>query len=404
MTVYRHQTWALILAAGSGNRLASAIEGRAKQFLPWHGKPLYWHSALAMRQSCLIDGLVFVFPSVHVEKEKKTLLDLVHEHDLTLPWQVVEGGASRQDSVRHGLEALPPSARYVLIHDAARPFVTAGLVRRVCQALTHGAIAVIPGLPVTDTIKMTEDDIVKETLPRDRLTAVQTPQGFELTSLRQAHADAQKKGLVVTDDAALLEIGGVAVHIIKGDATNVKITNPEDLALLHEPVLPRPCTGMGYDVHRFGTGRPLKLGGVPIPSDLEIVAHSDGDVLLHALMDAMLGCAGLGDIGQHFPDDDATYAGISSAVLLDQVLDMLSSAHIRISHVDMTIVAQCPRLAPYREDIRKNVARLLHLDKSRVNLKATTEEKMGFTGRAEGIKAYAVVSALCHDVSPSSTF
>ena len=158
--------------------------------------------------------------------------------------------------------------------------------------------------------------------------------------------------------------------------------------------MPRPCTGMGYDVHRYGPGRPLKLGGVPIPDGPEVVAHSDGDVLLHALMDALLGCAGLGDIGRHFPDNQARFEGISSAVLLDQVLEMLYGAGVTLCHADLTIVAQAPRLSPFREEIRKNVARLLGLDKAHVNLKATTEEGLGFTGRAEGIKAYAVVSAL----------
>lgn len=166
--------------------------------------------------------------------------------------------------------------------------------------------------------------------------------------------------------------------------------------------MPRPCAGMGYDVHRYGPGRPLKLGGVLIPGGPEVVAHSDGDVLLHALMDALLGCAALGDIGQHFPDSQARYEGISSAVLLDQVLEMLRGAGLELSHVDLTIVAQTPRLSPFREEIRKNVARLLGLDTARVNLKATTEEGLGFTGRSEGIKAYAVVSALA-DGTPSFT-
>ncbi|MDO5483620.1 MAG: 2-C-methyl-D-erythritol 4-phosphate cytidylyltransferase [Desulfovibrionaceae bacterium] len=400
MTVLHHQTWAVILAAGSGSRLAPAIEGRAKQFLPWHGLPLYWHSALNMRRSCLVDGLVFVFPAARLSTEEAVVRSLAQEHDFALPWLAVAGGALRQDSVRLGLAALPKTVRHVLIHDAARPFATPGLIRRICETLAQGARAVIPGLPVTDTIKLVEAGQVKATLPREQLAAVQTPQGFELAGLRQAHAAAQESGLVVTDDAAMLESLGTEVRIIPGEAANVKITNPEDLALLQGNTQPRPCTGMGYDVHRYGAGRDMKLGGVPIPGGPQVVAHSDGDVLLHALMDAMLGCAGLGDIGQHFPDNDTALEGISSAVLLDQVQEMLHAAHVHICHVDMTIVAQSPRLAPYREEIRKNVARLLHLDKGQVNLKATTEEKMGFTGRAEGIKAYALVSALCHETQP----
>lgn len=233
------------------------------------------------------------------------------------------------------------------------------------------------------------------TLPRARLAAVQTPQGFQLELLRLAHGHALQEGLSVTDDAALLEALGHAVHIIPGEAANVKITRPEDLALLEEKQeQARPRTGLGYDVHRYGPGRPMKLGGVVIPGGPQVLAHSDGDVLLHALMDALLGCAGLGDIGQHFSDKDARFEGISSALLLDHVLDMTRAAGLTLCHADLTVVAQTPRLAPFREEIRKNVARLLSLPTALVNLKATTEEGLGFTGRAEGVKAYAVVSAL----------
>lgn len=198
----------------------------------------------------------------------------------------------------------------------------------------------------------------------------------------------------MTDDASLLEALSFEVRVIQGEAANVKITRPEDLDLLRdEAPIPSIRTGMGYDVHRYGQGRPMRLGGVSIPNAPEVLAHSDGDVLLHALSDALLGCACLGDIGQHFSDKDARFEGISSAILLHQVLDMVREAGCTPCHVDMTIVAQVPKLAPYREEIRKNVARLMGLPASSVNLKATTEEHLGFTGRSEGIKAYAVVTA-----------
>ena len=387
--------WALILAAGRGSRLAAAIGGLSKQFLCWRGVPLYWHAARTMSRSAVVDGVVFVFTPERCGAEEEILRALHARDDLGLPWLTTAGGALRQDSVRLGLAALPRETRYVLVHDAARPFLSPALTRRICEALRRGASAVVPGLPVTDTIKLVDNGLVTATLPRARLAAVQTPQGFDLNLLRQAHRHAQEAGLTVTDDAALMEAQGHDVHIVPGEAANMKITNPEDLALLAgSQTMPRPCTGMGYDVHRYGPGRPLKLGGVPIPDGPEVVAHSDGDVLLHALMDALLGCAGLGDIGRHFPDNQARFEGISSAVLLDQVLEMLYGAGVTLCHADLTIVAQAPRLSPFREEIRKNVARLLGLDKAHVNLKATTEEGLGFTGRAEGIKAYAVVSAL----------
>lgn len=395
VTSPQEKPWALILAAGQGSRLSAVTAGCAKQFLPWRGAPLYWHAVRALSRSAAVAGLVVVFPENQLAQAEEQLRVLCRREDPGLPCLAVAGGRKRQDSVRLGLAALPLRARFALIHDGARPFLSPALVRSVCEELRRGARAVVPALPVTDTIKLVEDGRVTATLPRERLAAVQTPQGFDLALLRQSHQHALHKSLAVTDDASLIEALGQVVRIIPGEATNVKITYPEDMALLQTPHMPlRPRVGMGYDVHRYGAGRPLKLGGVLIPGAPEVLAHSDGDVLLHALMDALLGCAGLGDIGCHFPDTDARFEGISSAILLDRVLEMTRAAGLTLEHADLTIVAQAPRLAPFREEIRKNLCRLLELPKEQVNLKASTEEGLGFTGRVEGIKAYAVVSAL----------
>ena len=386
--------WALVLAAGQGSRMAESTGGTAKQFLPWRGVPLFWHAARAMSRSACVAGIVFVFPASQLDEANEILADLHKHDDLGLPWVTASGGVLRQDSVRLGLAALPVRPASVLVHDAARPFLSPALVRSVCQELAQGAAGVIPAISVTDTIKTVENGRVTATLPRDGLAAVQTPQGFQLQTLLNAHAHALEAGLAVTDDASLLEALGFEVRVIQGEAANVKITRPEDLDLLRdEAPIPSIRTGMGYDVHRYGQGRPMRLGGVSIPNAPEVLAHSDGDVLLHALCDALLGCACLGDIGQHFSDKDARFEGISSAILLHQVLDMVREAGCTPCHVDMTIVAQVPKLAPYREEIKKNVARLMGLPASSVNLKATTEEHLGFTGRSEGIKAYAVVTA-----------
>ena len=390
--------WAVVLAAGSGSRLAAALQGRAKQFEPFDGAPLYWRSAQVFAQSGAVGGIVLVFPEAVREAEAARIAALPAGDDLGIPWLAVAGGPQRQDSVRLGLAAVPRGVHHVLIHDAARPFVSAALVRRVCAELAGGAPAVIPGLAVTDTIKLVDraaPELVAETLPRHLLRAVQTPQGFDAALLREAHERARAGDAPATDDAALMESCGHPVRIIPGEAENVKITNPEDLAHLRGSApAPLPCNGMGYDVHRFGGARPLMLGGVEITGAPGVLAHSDGDVLLHALMDAILGCASLGDIGQHFPDSDPALAGISSALLLDRVLELAQGAGLELCHVDMTLVAQKPRLAPWREEIRANVARLLGLTREQVNLKATTEEGLGFTGRGEGIKAWALVSAL----------
>lgn len=386
--------WALVLAAGSGTRMAAAT-GCPKQFLEYGGAPLYWHSALTFSRVSRVAGLVFVFPASCLEEERARLHALDAGSTLGLPWLAVAGGVLRQDSVRHGLAALPPLCRHVLVHDAARPFASAALTERICAVLTQGAPAAIPGIPVTDTIKQVHQGVVSGTLDRGSLTAVQTPQGFDLALLRAAHARAAEEGWTVTDDAALLERCGHTVAVVEGEIANAKLTNPEDVRMLEATQAPAlPCSGFGYDVHRFGPGRPLKLGGVLMQGGMEVVAHSDGDVLLHALMDAILGCACAGDIGQHFPDTSAAYDNADSAVLLDNVLRTAAESGVTLVQADLTIISQKPKISPQREAIRGNVARLLGLPLHRINVKATTEEGLGFTGAGEGIKAVAMVTAL----------
>lgn len=382
--------WGIVLAAGSGSRLAQATK-TLKQFILWQKKPLYWHSIQTMAKCAYLSGICLVLPSSNFSDETKALKEA--HLDLGLPLITCQGGALRQDSVRLGLKALPLEVSHVLIHDAARPFASTALSCRICEKLLEGSEAVIPALPVTDTIKICQHNQVQQTLERDQLFSIQTPQGFRKDLLQQGHDHLLTQNLLVTDDAQIMEILGYPVTIIEGEDTNQKITRPSDLKLLEEPRSASTIIcGQGYDVHRYGGNRPLILGGVPIPSDLQIVAHSDGDVLLHALMDALLGAAGLGDIGQHFPDQDKQFENISSAVLLDQVITLLNEKKIQPIHVDATIIAQKPKIAPFRDLIRSNMARLLTLSKEHVNIKATTEELLGFTGRCEGIKAQCIVT------------
>lgn len=373
--------------------MGDATNGMPKQFLEWQGVPLYWHSARTFCRCGAVRGLIFVFPAENFELAVEQCRAVAAEEDPGLPWMVVPGGPRRQDSVRHGLEALPGDCTHVLIHDAARPFLSAALVHRVLTGLEQ-APAVVPGLRMTDTVKRLDGNRIAATLPRDEVATVQTPQGFDVALLRAAHAAAQ--ALDVTDDATLMEKQGHTVLLVEGDEDNRKITHAEDLRLLTDQS--RPCAlprvGFGYDVHRYGPGRPLRLGGILLDGDMEVIAHSDGDVLLHALMDALLGCAGLGDIGDHFPDTENSFENISSAVLLDEVLRLFHGQGLRLVNADLTIVAQKPRIGSHKAAIRKNVARLLHLAPECVNIKATTEEKLGFTGRIEGIKAQAVVCAI----------
>ncbi len=447
---YAGHPWLIILAAGRGERLQNAGLSCRKQFIPLGDYPLYWHCALAASRVARLKGIIFVLPEDMLAERSAEISELARQNPLGLPRVVVAGSPRlRQESVAAGLAALPPECDSVLIHDAARPLATPALYNAVLNALAGGAPGVVPGLALVDTIKQVAADgeeglLVRATLPREELVAVQTPQGFSLEILRAAHARAAQEGWEVTDDAALLERCGQKVLIVPGEADNLKITTLEDLARLaalgkngfpsrafvgrrpapescaaesapEMPLLPNfsgsiaskpqnyvpqtPCAGFGYDVHRYAEegapkARPMKLGGVPIPGAPHIEAHSDGDVLLHALMDAILGCLGAGDIGGLFPDTDERFAGVDSALLLSEVMALADKAGLALTHVDLTVIAQVPKISPHRELMRKNLCALLHLDSGSVNVKATTEERLGFTGRKEGIKAVAVVSAL----------
>ena len=391
--------WGIIVAAGRGERLLSASGGVSKQFLAWRGAPLYWASALLLARCARLKGLVFVFPEALLAEERARAAALSAKASLGLPCRFAAGGKRRQDSVCNGLAALPDEATHVLIHDAARPFASPALCNRVLDELEKGAAGVIPGIPVTDTIKVVRDGEVAHTPDRETLKAVQTPQGFLLVTLRASHARALNEGWDVTDDAMLLERCGVPVRLVEGEPGNAKITRAEDLAMLEEKSAPSVVrVGYGYDVHAYtdpeeARARPLRLGGVAVPEGgFAVRAHSDGDVLLHALMDALLGCVGGGDIGQLFPDADPALDNVSSCVLLDEVMTLAREKGFSLEHVDVTVIAQRPKVGPHREEIRKNLARLLGLGVESVNVKATTEEGLGFTGSCQGIKSVAVAT------------
>ncbi|MBG0791155.1 MAG: 2-C-methyl-D-erythritol 4-phosphate cytidylyltransferase [Desulfovibrionaceae bacterium] len=387
--------WGIILAAGSGSRLADAAGGTRKQYIEYKSTPLFWHSARTFSRVARVKGLVFVFPPDDAAVMEKRLKQYFKSENLGLKWLVAPGGERRQDSVRNGLDALPADCDAVLVHDAARPFASARIFADLIDELDRGARGVIPAVPVTDTVKRVDGTAVKETLDRNELIAVQTPQAFETALLRQAHERAEAEGWEVTDDASMVE-RLAEVTTVPGEAANSKITVPEDLERLERARTTVPCMGWGYDVHRFGgeNDRPLVLGGVPVPGGPAIVAHSDGDVLLHALADAVLGTFGGGDIGRHFPDSDPKFKNADSAILLRETLAMAEQAGVRIVHADLTVIAQVPRLAPHADQIARNVRRLLGLEPHQVNFKATTEEKLGFTGEKKGIKAVAAVTGL----------
>ena len=303
------------------------------------------------------------------------------------PCRVVPGGATRAESVRAGVQAA--AGEYVAIHDAARPFVGAAVI----TAALEGAVrtgAAVPAVPVKDTVKIAAaDGLVRQTPDRAALFAVQTPQCFKRADYLQALAEVPPdKARLVTDDGSLFELAGRPVELTAGNYANYKITTPEDLPAAEKESKMR--IGHGYDVHRLVEGRKLILGGVDIPFEKGLLGHSDADVLVHAVMDALLGAAALGDIGQHFPDSDPAYAGADSLELLRQVGKRLQNAGYAVGNIDATVLCQRPKLAAHIPAMRQNIAAALGNGTDAVSVKATTEEKLGFTGAGEGIAAHAV--------------
>lgn len=371
--------------------------GRNKLFLPLARCPILIRTLETLAACDLISEVVIAAAPEEVAQVEK-MLQYWRTSLQLLPVRVVAGGAERQHSVANALAALPEETDLVLVHDGARPLVPVDVLTTAVQAADeHGAVIV--AVPVKDTVKQAQDRRVTATPARDTLWAVQTPQVFRRSLLERAYAKAAADGFVGTDDASLVERLGEPVWIVQGSYRNIKVTTPEDL-LIAEALLDGERgrdkmefrVGTGYDVHQLVAGRRLVLGGVTIPYELGLKGHSDADVLLHALKDALLGAAGLGDIGRHFPDHDPVYKDISSLILLERVADTLHREGWRVNNVDVTAIAEAPKLAPYVDEMADNIARCLNMSRSAVNVKATTTEKLGFTGRGEGIAAQAVVS------------
>lgn len=372
---------AVIVAAGSATRM----QGIDKMLVPLAGVPVVLRAVRALAASDCIDSLVIVTRTECME----TLRTLCAE--VSKPVTVVAGGASRPESVLAGLAALPEGTELAAIHDGARPLVTQAVIAEAVEAAERcGAAA--PAVPVHDTIKQAENGLVRATPERKTLFAVQTPQVFDVKLLKTVLRAAMERGIALTDDCSAVEAAGKPVVLTQGCEENLKITTPVDLTLA-EAILKRRKTmriGHGYDVHRLTEGRKLILGGVEIPFERGLDGHSDADVLVHALMDALLGAAGLRDIGVMFPDNDPAYKNISSMLLLDRVMQTLERAGYAVGNVDVTVLAQRPKLKHYIPVMRENLARAMKIPLDCVNIKATTEEGLGFTGSGEGIACHAV--------------
>ncbi|WP_291662545.1 MULTISPECIES: bifunctional 2-C-methyl-D-erythritol 4-phosphate cytidylyltransferase/2-C-methyl-D-erythritol 2,4-cyclodiphosphate synthase [unclassified Bosea (in: a-proteobacteria)] len=382
---------ALIVAAGRGLRAGG---DRPKQYRLVEGRPVLARALMPFLADAAIDRVAVVIG----EGDEQRYADAVEGLDATRLARPVTGGATRQASVRLGLRALARDGfrGIVLVHDAARPFVSPAQIGGAVQALAAGEVAAVPALPVTDTIKRTDDSgHIIETPPRDRLVSVQTPQAFRLAPLLAAHDAAEAAALDgFTDDAAIMEWAGHAVATFPGDPANTKLTHPEDfLRTGRQPAVQLVTrVGTGYDVHAFGPGDHVWLGGVRIEHERGVTAHSDGDVALHALTDALLGALADGDIGSHFPPSDPQWRGARSAQFLAFAAERVRVRGGRIDHLDLTIVCEAPKVGPHREAMRAAIAAAAAIAPQRVAIKATTSERMGFTGRREGLAALATAT------------
>ena len=374
---------ALVVAAGRGERFGA---GLPKQYLPLAGKPVLRHSLERFLAHPGIAAVRAVIGAGQADLYGRATAGLV-----LLP--PVEGGPSRQESVRLGLESLDLlEPTHVLIHDGARPLLSTALIGRVLAALETDEAA-LPVLPVVDTLKRAEGEHLVAGPDRQGLARAQTPQGFRFAPILAAHRAAA--GRELTDDAAVAEAAGIPVRRVEGEERNLKVTTRDDLTLAGLLLAGAPRayrTGMGYDVHAFAEGRPMVLCGVRIPHDRGLLGHSDADAALHAVTDALLGTIGAGDIGQHFPPSDERWRDCDSGVFLRHARGLVETQGGRVENVDLVIVCERPKIGPHREAMTARLADLLGVAPGRVGIKATTSERMGFTGRGEGLVAQAVAT------------
>ncbi len=384
---------ALIVAGGKGLRARgeNADQG-PKQFASLAGQPVLRWSVAAFAQNSAVSSVHVVIPAGYDQAAK----DAISPHIAN----ITTGGATRQASVAAGLAALfdVPDDAIILVHDAARPLLPAAVIDRCIGAFSDPAVAgAVPALPVVDTLAVGGNGRLGATVDRTTLARVQTPQAFRLGVLRAAHACASAQD--ASDDAQMVRAQGGNIAVVEGAASLLKLTYTEDFTMAEAMIaaqqpnrLHRTAVGMGYDVHRLEAGKSLWLGGIEIAHDRGLAGHSDADVALHAITDAILGAIGAGDIGTHFPPSDPQWKGARSSLFLDHAANLVTQAGGHIDHVDLTIICEAPKIGPHRPAMRARIANLLHIPENHVSVKATTTERLGFTGREEGIAAQAVAT------------
>ncbi len=381
----------VIVAAGRGER--AGLEGGPKQYRKLAGKTVLARALQPFLDHGDISKIVVVF---HAD-DQSLYSAAVSAHSKLLP--PVTGGATRQQSVLAGLVALEEhQPENVFIHDAARPFVSGSLISRIGDALTNSPAA-LPALPVADTLKRVGDNgLIKETVSRDGLFSAQTPQGFRFKEILSAHRDAAKNDLdSFTDDSTLAEWAGIRVQLVEGEAQNTKITTRADMdeaVSAMDSAIPDIRVGHGYDTHQFVDGSGVWLCGVNVPHNKSLKGHSDADVGLHALTDALLATIGAGDIGSHFPPSDDKWKGAKSDQFLKHAVDLVHDSGGTITHMDVTLLCEAPKIGPHRDNMREVISGISGVEISRISVKATTNERMGYIGREEGMTALATATVV----------
>jgi len=377
----------IILAAGSSRRMG---QSRNKVFIKFEGISALVRSVDAHKQSGLFENLIIV---CRIE-DMPVIQSKLSRHVQGMKYRLVEGGAERQYSVENALTLVDEDTDIISVHDAARCFVTPQIIKDcVASAIRLGSG--VAAVSAVDTVKKVHGRRVSETLNRDELVLVQTPQIFRRELILRAYAKAREDGVLGTDDSYLVERLGEEVYIVDGSVNNIKITTPFDLKIGEKiagetKMISNLRIGSGVDFHALGPGRKLILGGVEVKSEVGLIGHSDADVLVHAVMDALLGAARLGDIGELFPPEDPKYKDISSILLLKMVGELLNNCGYTIINIDATVILQRPKILPYKKEMIRNIASALELDDQYISIKATTTEELGFAGRGEGASAHSV--------------
>ncbi len=385
----------IIAAAGIGSRMGSM---QNKLFIPLFHVPILYITVEKFISNPRINEIIICAN----KNDIRTIQTIFRNNKEKI--KIVQGGPERQQSIYNALKKLDSKCKYVMIHDGARPLVKKTTIETVLNEIKDKK-AVIVGVPLKDTLKEIDDNnCVINTLSREKFYCIQTPQAFKRSTIMKAHKKAVKENLLFTDDAALVENLKEKVKVIPGSYENIKITTPEDIIFARAIINKRkkqresteiyPRTGLGYDVHQLIEKRKLIIGGVAIPFEKGLLGHSDADVLIHAIIDALLGASGLGDIGRYFPDNDNYYKNISSILLLEQVIHLLIQKEYSIINIDATITAQEPKMSPYINQMKTTIAYACNMLEKNINIKATTTERLGFVGRKEGIEAYAIVNVV----------